>query len=278
MASTPYLHPAADIDLSSSPSEGVDRARFLGCEFDRLDMSQAVERCREVIEGRRFTQHVSINAAKLVSMRDDARLREIVRGCGIVTADGQSVVWASRLLGDPLPGRVAGIDLMHGLLELAEEKGYRVFILGARRHVLEVAVARLRARHPRLVLAGYRDGYFPDSDSPSVAAEIRDARADILFVAMSSPRKEYWLGRHGPELGVPLAMGVGGAIDVVAGVTRRAPPLLQRLGLEWLFRLLQEPRRLFRRYLVTNTRFAALVGKELAVARLPRSRSSARGS
>ena len=145
--------------------------------------------------------------------------------------------------------------------------------------MLETAVARLGETHPRLRLVGYRDGYFADHESPEVAAAIRDSGAQILFVAMSSPRKEHWLGKHGPALGVPLVMGVGGSIDVVAGVTRRAPPRWQRLGLEWLYRLAQEPRRLLRRYLATNLAFALLVGRELVAHRpasIPRRASSLR--
>jgi N-acetylglucosaminyldiphosphoundecaprenol N-acetyl-beta-D-mannosaminyltransferase len=186
----------------------------------------------------------------------------------LITADGQSVVWASRLLGDPLPCRVAGIDLMHRLIDLAEERRYRVFVLGARQEVLDTAIARLRHQHPGLIVAGYRHGYFGEDEGGAIAEEVAHAEPDILFVAMSSPRKEYWLARHGGELGVPLVMGVGGAIDVVANVTRRAPVLLQRLGLEWLFRLLQEPRRMYRRYLVTNARFLLQLARELAQARL----------
>jgi N-acetylglucosaminyldiphosphoundecaprenol N-acetyl-beta-D-mannosaminyltransferase len=232
-------------------------------------MDEAVDYCRRLIESRGYAQHMSINAAKLVSMRSDWHLRRIIADCELVTADGQSVVWASRLLGRALPGRVAGIDLMEQLFELAEREGYRIFILGARSDVLDKALEELRSRHPRLVVAGHRDGYFDDSESEAVAAQVRESSTDILFVAMSSPKKEYWLGRHGRELGVPLVMGVGGSIDVLAGLTRRAPLLMQRLGLEWLFRLLQEPRRLLRRYLVTNTQFMLLVAREL-VRRLAR--------
>lgn len=249
------------------------RARVLGCEIDRLDMVATVARCEALIEAGGPAQHVAVNAAKLVAMHDDPRLRAIVHGCDLVSADGQSVVWASRLLGDPLPERVAGIDLMEALLTLAERKGYRVFVLGARRFVLERAVAELRRRHPLLALAGYRDGYFDDSESEVVCAEIHAARADILFVAISSPRKEYWLARHFDQLGVSFAMGVGGSIDVIAGVTRRAPRAAQRLGLEWLFRLAQEPRRLFARYAVTNARFLLALQRELLRSRLAQRRT-----
>jgi N-acetylglucosaminyldiphosphoundecaprenol N-acetyl-beta-D-mannosaminyltransferase len=239
------------------------RAAILGCAIDRLDMRATLSAVEQAIAERRYTQHMAINAAKLVTMEDDRRLREIVAGCELVNADGQSVVWASRLLRDPLPERVAGIDLMHALVGLAEERGYRVYFLGARAVVLERALERLREQHPRLVIAGARDGYFGDDEEAEVCSDIRASRPDILFVAMSSPRKEYFLGAHGADLGAPFVMGVGGSIDVVAGVTRRAPLLWQRLGLEWLFRLLQEPRRMFRRYAVTNARFAFLVGRAL---------------
>jgi N-acetylglucosaminyldiphosphoundecaprenol N-acetyl-beta-D-mannosaminyltransferase len=236
---------------------------LLGCEIDRVDGAQAIARCDEFILSRRFHQHMAVNAAKLVALQDDARLREIVGRSDLVTADGQSVVWAARLLGRHLPERVAGIDLMHGLLALAERRRYRVYFLGAREDVLERALAGIRSRHPGLAVAGYRDGYFTEAEAPEVAAGIRDSRADILFVGISSPKKEYFLGRYGAATGVSLAMGVGGAIDVVAGVTRRAPRVLQRIGLEWLFRVMQEPRRLAGRYLTTNSRFLALVGGAL---------------
>jgi N-acetylglucosaminyldiphosphoundecaprenol N-acetyl-beta-D-mannosaminyltransferase len=246
------------------------RAEVLGCAIDRLDLSETLDAVEQVIASRRFTQHMSVNAAKLVTMHDDPRMREIIGDCGLVSADGQSVVWASRLLGDPLPARVAGIDLMGALLGLAERRGYRVYFLGARAEVLAAALEQIHERHPQLQVAGARDGYFTDEESPSICTAIRASRADLLFVAMTSPRKEYFLGEHGPGLGVPFVMGVGGSIDVIAGITRRAPLAWQRLGLEWLFRLLQEPRRMFKRYAVTNTRFALLVGRALLTGSRPR--------
>jgi len=245
-----------------------NRADILGCPIDRLSLDEAVARCRELIEepGRTASQ-ASVNAAKLVALREDARLRRAVFDCDLVTADGQSVVWASRLLGDPLPERVAGIDLMARLVEAAEEHGYRVFFLGATPGVLARAVAELRARHPRLHVAGARDGYFRPDDESAVREEIRAAAPDILFVAMGSPRKEHWVAAA-PDLDVGFAMGVGGSLDVIAGHVRRAPRLVQRLGLEWLFRLAQEPRRLVRRYVTTNTRFLLLLTRELTRRRI----------
>jgi N-acetylglucosaminyldiphosphoundecaprenol N-acetyl-beta-D-mannosaminyltransferase len=249
---------------SGTPSDLVARdpsrrARVLGCEIDRLGMQATVERIDRIIADRRFAQHVAINAAKIVAMREDHRLERIVARCELVSADGQSVVWASRILKDPLPARVAGIDLMQELLVLAERRGYRVFILGSAADVLPRALQRIRERHPRLAIAGARHGYFSDADDAAVAAGIAAHRPDIVFVAMPSPRKEYWLGQYGRQLGAPFVMGVGGSVDVLAGQVRRAPVVMQRLGLEWLFRVVQEPRRLFGRYLSTNTRFVLYV-------------------
>ena len=164
-----------------------ERARVVGCCIDRLDMDQTLARCEQLIESGEYAQHLCINAAKAVAARDDAELRAIIDRCELVSADGQAVVWASRILGDPLPTRVAGIDLMQRLLERAEARGYRVFILGAKPDVLDRAARRIRARHPALALVGTRDGYFSEADDAAVAAEVAAARPDILFVAMPSP-------------------------------------------------------------------------------------------
>jgi UDP-N-acetylglucosamine 2-epimerase (non-hydrolysing) len=249
---------------SARPSDGEapQRVRLLGCGIDRLDMDEVVARCERSIDARAPIQHMAVNAAKVVAMQEDEHLRRIVNRCDLVTADGQSVVWASHLLGTPLPSRVTGIDLMHELFGLAERKRYRVYVLGARPEVLDRALERLRETHGELEIVGHRDGYFSEAEEAQVAAQIRESRPDMLFVAMPSPAKEYFLARWGEQLGVPFCMGVGGAIDVLAGITRRAPTLIQRLGLEWAFRLAQEPRRLFRRYLVTNSRFAVLTVRE----------------
>jgi N-acetylglucosaminyldiphosphoundecaprenol N-acetyl-beta-D-mannosaminyltransferase len=242
--------------------EQMGSIELLGCPIDQLDMRTTVNRCLEIVEQRAYGQHIAMNAAKLVAYQSDPELRSIVAQCELVNADGQSLVWASRLLGKPLPERVAGIDLMNELLAAAAARGLRVYILGARGEVLERAIARLTELHPGLLIAGYRDGYFGDGEVPAVCDEIRDAGPDMLFVAMSSPAKERFLANHGRALGVPFVMGVGGAVDVLAGVTRRAPASWRRLGVEWLYRLLQEPRRLGPRYLRTNGRFIALVARQ----------------
>jgi len=239
------------------------KALVLGWPIDRLDLRETVQRCLAFVTRGEGCQHFSINVAVFAALEDDPELREVFANCEIVSADGQSIVWASRLLGDPLPERVPAPDLMAHLLAAAEQKHLRVFILGARQEVLERAVDRLRGRHPRLEIVGYRNGYFSPEEEDRICDQIKSTGADMLFVAITSPLKDLWLARNRHRLGVPLMVGVGGAIDVVAGVHRRAPGLIQRLGLEWAFRLLQEPRRLAPRYFRTNSRFAAAVLREL---------------
>jgi UDP-N-acetylglucosamine 2-epimerase (non-hydrolysing) len=260
--------PAGDARMArrfSRPAPGprYDRADVLGCQIDRVDMEEALSRCESYVSERSHARHMAVNAAKIVSSRRHVEMRRLINGCDLVTADGQAVVWASRLLGDPLPARVTGIDLMEQLLALADRHGYRVFFLGARPEILALAITRVRARHPHLTIAGYQHGYFPQSDEPQVVEQIRATRPDLLFVAMPSPRKEYFLGRWGARLDVPFSMGVGGAVDVIAGQTRRAPRSLQRVGLEWAFRLAQEPGRLWKRYLITNSAFVWLTARSV---------------
>lgn len=235
---------------------------LLGVPIDLLTMKQTVALAVDAARAGRFLHHGALNAAKLVNLQHDEVLRQAVAGCDVITADGQAVVWAGRFLGIPVPERVAGIDLMERLLTAADEHALRVFLLGAERSVVE-AVARLVAsRFPNAILAGMADGYFDRGAEAAVVAEIRAARPQLLFVALQSPEKELFLARHRAAFGACFAMGVGGTFDVLAGRHRRAPRFFQRLGLEWLFRLAQEPRRLLRRYAVGNTAFVALVLRE----------------
>ncbi|MCA9510044.1 MAG: WecB/TagA/CpsF family glycosyltransferase [Myxococcota bacterium] len=231
----------------------------LGVGVHAATLAEVVARCERAIDrGERILLGV-VNAAKLVHMRSDAVLRDSVVSADLVLADGMSVVWASRFLGAPLPERVTGIDLFEHLVASAARRGDSIYLLGAKPEVLARTAAALEARHPGLRIAGTRDGYFRDDESAAVADAIRASGAAMLFVGMSSPKKEIFLARHGAALGVAVCHGVGGSFDVVAGVTQRAPLAWQRSGLEWLYRLLQEPRRMWRRYLVTNTAFVALV-------------------
>jgi N-acetylglucosaminyldiphosphoundecaprenol N-acetyl-beta-D-mannosaminyltransferase len=244
------------------------KQEILGAPIDALTMEEVLDRVDETIVGRGRLQIGVVNAAKLVNMRRDPALRADVLSCNLILADGVPVVWASRLLGRPLPERVAGIDLMYGMLRRGNENGYRVCCLGASEEVLAAAVGRITAAYPHVKVVGRHHGYFTSHEEPGLVAAIAEAKPDILLVGMSSPKKERFFARWSDQLGVPVCHGVGGSFDVVAGKVRRAPVVWQRLGLEWLYRVKQEPRRLWRRYLVTNTLFCAMVLSGLVRRRL----------
>lgn len=247
------------------------RLELFGAPVDPVSLSEAVQWVETLVDTGGRGQHAALNAGKIVRFEREPQLLEAIRGCDLVTADGKAVVWAARLFGRTLPGRVAGIDLMQALLGLAERRGFRVYLLGARAQALAAAEAEIVRRHPRIVIAGRHHGYFGPEGEDAVVAEIAAGKPDLLFIALETPRKELFLARHRDRLPVPFAMGVGGSFDVLAGRRRRAPLWMQHAGLEWLFRFLQEPRRLGRRYLVGNARFVAMVLREL-----PRAHASAR--
>jgi N-acetylglucosaminyldiphosphoundecaprenol N-acetyl-beta-D-mannosaminyltransferase len=222
-------------------------------------MDETVDRCRELIRESRPAQHVVLNAGKCVVLADEPDIREIVKGCDLVNADGQGVVWAARVLGIRVPERVAGIDLMGRLITLCESEGWPVYFLGAKDDVLAAFEVEARRRHPRLRVAGRRNGYFRSDEEPHIADAIRASQARLVLVGISSPAKERFLARNLERMGPVLAMGVGGSFDVWAGRTTRAPVWMQRAGFEWFYRFIQEPRRMWRRYLVGNLRFAWIV-------------------
>lgn len=238
------------------------RALF-GLYLNPLTLREVVQLCAAAIDSRKPFQIGVLNAAKVVRLRSDPLLRESLLNCDVRLADGQSLVWASWLLREPLPERVAGIDLFEALLELADRDGRSVFLLGARAEVLERLEQVVHEHFPGVRIAGSRDGYFTDAEAPNVADQIRASGADMLFLGMVSPKKEIFIDTYGPTLNVPVVHGVGGSFDVVAGMIRRAPAQWQRAGLEWAYRLKQEPGRLWRRYLTTNTAFIVLLGREL---------------
>ena len=238
------------------------RSHVLGISIDALTMTQAVGRCTEAVDQGEYLSVGVVNAAKIVAMQRDAQLRQAVAGSQMILADGQSVVWASRILRDALPERVTGIDLFQALLAEAERRGNRVYFLGARPEVLKKMLDEVRRRYPGLSIAGARDGYFTADEESEVAADIRRSDAAMLFVGMSSPKKELFLGRWGEATGARVVHGVGGSFDVLAGITKRAPVWYQKHGLEWFYRARQEPLRLGRRYLTTNGAFMVLVARE----------------
>ncbi|WGL18242.1 WecB/TagA/CpsF family glycosyltransferase [Microbulbifer bruguierae] len=237
------------------------RIEFLGVPMDVASIQETVALVADKMGHSRFTQHVVVNVAKLVHMQRDQALSASVKACDLINIDGMGVVWGARFLGHEVPERVAGIDLFYALLEMSAARGFPVYFLGAREDVVAQAVAKMKLRHPNLMVAGWHHGYFWQ-DEAAVVEKIRHSGARLLFVAITSPRKENFIHRWRDVLGVDFVMGVGGTFDVVAGKVKRAPVWAQRAGLEWLYRMLQEPRRMWRRYLYTNSAFAWLLLRE----------------
>ncbi|GAB3772310.1 N-acetylglucosaminyldiphosphoundecaprenol N-acetyl-beta-D-mannosaminyltransferase [Nocardioides ginsengisegetis] len=236
---------------------------LFGLEVDPVTLPEVVAMAEEAISTRRRLLIGVVNAAKVAKLKADQVLRDSLLECDVLLADGQSVVWASRILRRPLPERVTGIDLFESLLALADRQRLRVYLLGATPAVLSRVEQEIATRYPGAVVAGSCDGYYRPEEAAWVALAIAGAHPDMLFLGMTTPRKEIFLARYGDQLDVPVLHGVGGSFDVLAGVTRRAPLAWQRHGLEWAYRVLQEPRRLWRRYLVTNSAFLVLVAAEL---------------
>jgi N-acetylglucosaminyldiphosphoundecaprenol N-acetyl-beta-D-mannosaminyltransferase len=250
--------------MNQSKFDSPKRIELLGLPVNRLTFRETIDWIEESIFARKPPrQHTVINAAKVVKSRQDLFLRQSIEESHLVNADGQSIVWASRILGQSLPERVTGIDLMMELLKIANQKQYGIFFFGATQDVLDQMLNRIRTQFPRIRIVGSRNGYFENQHAEKIAGTIRDSKPDILFVGMPTPRKEKFIHDYLQFMNVPFSMGVGGSFDVLAGLTQRAPMWMQRAGLEWFYRLLQEPRRLFKRYVFTNTVFLLIVFKAL---------------
>ena len=234
----------------------------MGCPVDHLDMQETIKKIESYIKRNELCQHVVVNVSKFVEMQNDSELKRIISDCQIINADGMPLVWASRILGQPLPERVAGVDLFQELVQICNEKEYKPFFFGAREWVVKDVLKNFRKKHPNLQIAGYRNGYYSEDEEEKIALIIKQSNADMLFVGFSSPMKEKFLNKWMPIMNVPFCMGVGGSFDIVAGKTKRAPIWMQNYGLEWFYRIMQEPRRMWKRYAKTNPVFIWVVFKE----------------
>jgi N-acetylglucosaminyldiphosphoundecaprenol N-acetyl-beta-D-mannosaminyltransferase len=233
---------------------------LLGTPVHNLTMQETLALIEDTIDRKEHIHHTVVNAGKIVAMHENPELRESVINADLINADGQAVVWASRILGKPLKERVAGIDLMENLVALAHRKRYKVFFFGAKEEIVKKVVEQYSQKFNSSIIAGYRNGYFRKEEEDVIARQIADSGAQILFVAITSPKKENFLYQNRSVLQpVNFIMGVGGSFDVVAGFVKRAPHWMQKTGLEWLYRVYQEPGRMFKRYLVGNTKFIKLL-------------------
>ncbi len=227
----------------SARREGKGIVNLLGVPVAAVTMDEALDILERFLAERRTHLVVTSDASALVRAQEDEEFRSIVQRADLVTPDGIGVVWSARLLGLPVYERVPGVELMAKLCERAAQKGWRVFLLGAKPGVAEMAARNLQARYPNLQIVGTHHGYFSPDEEPQIIAQIKAAQPDILFVAFGIPKQEKWIAKHADELQVPLCIGVGGSFDVHAGIVQRAPEWVQRLCLEWLYRTLKDPKR-----------------------------------
>lgn len=248
------------------------RVGIFGLHYDSLDMSDAVE-LLEAFTGQDKTHLVfCLNVALTVWARRDPSLRTIYDACDVLPVDGMGIIIAARFLGVRINGPVSGARLFLEYCRRGASSGRRIYLLGAAPNVAALAAARLVELFPGLQVVGYHHGYFREEDEEVVVEDIRSKAPDAVFLAMSSPKKELFAYRHRSKLKVPVVLGIGGALDIIVGRYKWAPEWVQRSGLEWLYRLMQEPRRLWWRYLSTNTEFGLMVMRE-ALQRLRRSAS-----
>jgi N-acetylglucosaminyldiphosphoundecaprenol N-acetyl-beta-D-mannosaminyltransferase len=224
-------------------SHNEQRVEILGLGIDQVDMEGALNRIEEFIAEGAPRIVVTADASGLVAAQSDQQWRSIIENADLVTPDSVGVIWASERTGNVLKSRVSGVDLVAELCRLSAEKGYRIYFLGAAPGVAEKAASALRLKFPGVNIVGARDGYFSEAEERSVVTAIREAKPDVLFVAMGIPIQEKFIVRHMYEIGAPVSMGVGGSFDVLSGNVRRAPVFIQRARLEWVWRLLMNPKK-----------------------------------
>jgi len=224
--------------------EPIPSAELLGAPIHLVTMPTALQEIERFIAERTPRLIITMDASGLVMAQDDEAWRDLVRRADLVTPDSSGVVWALRRRGANVQGRVSGCDLAAELGRLSAEKGYRIYLLGAAPGVAEKASAELQGRYPGCRIVGVDDGYFTEAEEPAVLGRIKAAGPDLLLVAMGMPKQEKWIAKHLGTLGVPVSMGVGGTLDVFAGIAKRAPKLVQRLNMEWFWRLAQNPKKI----------------------------------
>ena len=239
------------------------KINFLNIPIAAISMQETLQKVENAIVAKKQIHHTVVNAGKIVLMQKDKELEKSVIAADIINADGQAVVWAANFLGKHLPERVSGIDLMEELVNRSFDKGYKCFFFGATEEVVTSLVNIYKKQYSENIIAGYRNGYFEKNQEEEIANQIVESGANMLFVAITSPKKEIFLNKYKNKLqNLNFIMGVGGSFDVIAGKVKRAPIWMQDFGLEWLYRVIQEPKRMWKRYLIGNSKFIWLVVKE----------------
>lgn len=237
----------------------LDKEIYLGVETCNVTMDDVIREADSIIKKGKPSFIVAINPEKIMKAQKDKSLKELLNSADIKIPDGVGVILASKLKGGRIKKRVTGIDLMQNICRMASEKGYKVFLLGAKPGIADKASGILKNRYGGLNIAGVRDGYFKDDDE--VISDIKKVHPDILFVAMGSPRQEYWIKKNMNKIGTPLLMGIGGSLDVICGNIKRAPKWMCKFGLEWLYRLIKEPWRIKRMAVLPKFLLKAMLEK-----------------
>ena len=222
------------------------RTDVLGVPVDCVDMPQALDAVEEMIRGDLPRAVIAVNPEKVVKAQSDPRLLQQLREAGLLIPDGIGVVFAVRILEDRAIERVPGSELMPAICERAAKSGYKLFLFGASPDVNEKAVQVLQHRYPGIQIAGYQHGYVKDDEMPNLIKRINESKSDVLFLALGSPKQELWMDRYLGQLQIKVCQGVGGTFDVIAGRVKRAPLVFRKIHLEWFYRLISQPKRLFR--------------------------------
>jgi len=241
----------------------MHRINLLNFEIDAVSFNDTVNLLFDNLDKGIKSFVFFINALKVYELDKNVELRNAMKNFNFLLADGVPIVWVSKLFKKPLPGRVNGTDLFEKLMEEAEKRNKSVYFLGATQENIEKLIDVIKTRYPKLNIAGYRNGYFNKEEENKVVEVINKTNADILFLGFGSPKKELWAYKYKDKLTVPIVQGVGGSFDVVAGIIQRAPIWMQKSGLEWLYRVLKEPKRMFKRYFITNGYFIFTIIKYL---------------
>ncbi|SKA87517.1 N-acetylglucosaminyldiphosphoundecaprenol N-acetyl-beta-D-mannosaminyltransferase [Clostridium sp. USBA 49] len=235
--------------------------------INNLTWDELIDLVNKAVEDKNSSKYLlTINVDHVVKMQDDKVFYNIYKNADIVTADGMPIIWASKLLGKPIKEKLSGSDILPKLLPLIEKKQYRIFFLGAAEGVAEMAANNIKKKYKNIQIVGtYSPSYGfekNEEENRKIINMIKDANVDILFVGLGAPKQEKWISKYKEEYKVPLSLGVGATFDFIAGNIKRAPKWMQNAGLEWFWRFIQEPRRLFRRYFIEDIKFFKIVAKE----------------
>ncbi len=238
------------------------KVTLFGIDIYGFTMSEMVKIIDDSIKNNKKLYQEDINAAKVVFYHKNKFIKKSIDMSDYRCADGQSIVFASKIFGKILPERIAGIDLMQNLIALSDSKKYKIFLLGSKETIIKALVKKIRNKYGEDIIVGYRNGYFNKDEEQNIIHKINSSGAHMLFIGIGSPYKEEFISRNLNEINVPFIMGVGGSFDVLSGHIKRAPLWMQKYGLEWFYRFLKEPKRMFRKAFIINLKFIYMVFEE----------------